>query len=640
MNEPPCGWSSGLPEFSSTPPRVIRVRLLEFVKDASEEQVRTWDRTIPWLQVESNELMTADAAAGSYTAILEYRLPLELRRPDLIILENGAVVVIELKGKDNPSTADIDQVAAYARDLKNYHRECRGVQVKAVLIPERAVALDEMRDDVRVVSKESLDRVLREYASREGPPAPTPEAFLDPAAYSPLPTLVHAARLLFTRKNFPAIHRAAAATQPALDLLSGLAEEAHQREERHLVLLTGNPGTGKTLVGLRLVHQPFLDGLAVSRAGGKPSSPGIYLSGNGPLVQVLQYDLKKQGGDGKVFVRGVKEYRETYSRREDLVPPEHVLVFDEAQRAFDAGYIQYRHERSKDRHKTPAPVGSEPDQFIRFAERIPRWCTVVALIGSGQEIFTGEDGGIGQWRVAVEKASQPERWTIHAPPELRDQIGDSPARIVYHRELNLNTELRFRAATEAHLFVNGLLSGHPPEKLRSIAERMHRERVRFYLTDSLEVASRYAVDRFDSHPEARYGLIASSKDKILPRYGVQNGFQSTRFNLGPWFVDPKDSPKSCCRLEDVATEFGVQGLELDLSILCWGSDYIRAGGSWSIERSGSYKYPVADAVAIRRNVYRVLLTRGREGTVVFLPPDPLLAETREHLVSCGFRTLT
>src|SRR4029079_6870494 len=136
------------------------------------------------------------------------------------------------------------------------------------------------------------------------------------------------------------IDRADANTRPTLDYLSEVDREAARTHTRHLVLLTGLPGTGKTLVGLQLAHARFLDDIAVERLGGKPTAPAVYLSGNGPLVEVLQYELRTAGGGGKAFVRAVKAYVEKYSRDRSAVPPEHVLIFDEAQRAFDAEQVR------------------------------------------------------------------------------------------------------------------------------------------------------------------------------------------------------------------------------------------------------------------------------------------------------------
>ena len=163
----------------------------------------------------------------------------------------------------------------------------------------------------------------------------TADEFLAKDAYCPLPSLVQAARELFLDGKIRPIHRALAETQPAIDAISDIAHEAARTRTRHLVLVAGVPGSGKTLVGLSAVHNPSLDDLRVERAGGKPPAPAIFLSGNGPLVEVLQYELRSAGGGGKTFVRGVKDYMKQYLGDKGAIPPQHVIVYDEAQRAWD-----------------------------------------------------------------------------------------------------------------------------------------------------------------------------------------------------------------------------------------------------------------------------------------------------------------
>jgi hypothetical protein len=165
----PCGWLSDLPAFYGAQPRVVRLRLETFVPDAGAEQVRAWDESIPWLQRECRELVDAYDAARAWTAILEYELPRESRRPDVIVLENGVVVVLELKGKAVPSQADIDQVFAYARDLRAYHRECADRPVHAVLVPSRGPAEPRDRDGVRIVGPSGVDRLLLDCTRTTAP---------------------------------------------------------------------------------------------------------------------------------------------------------------------------------------------------------------------------------------------------------------------------------------------------------------------------------------------------------------------------------------------------------------------------------------------------------------------------------------
>ncbi len=459
------------------------------------------------------------------------------------------------------------------------------------------------------------------------------ERFLDEAAYRPLPTLVEAARELFLSGEVRTIHRARAATDPAVEVITAIVHHAAATRTRHLVLLTGVPGAGKTLVGLRAVHAHYLDDLAVARADGKPSTPAVFLSGNGPLVEVLQYQLKSAGGGGKTFVRGVKDYVKTYSRRPGLVPPEHVLVFDEAQRAFDAAMVADKHPE----HYGPAK--SEPEHFIEFAERIPEWCVVIGLIGSGQEIHVGEEGGLVQWRWAVEGAARAAEWTVHAPLAVGDVFADSAVPLDLQPALNLDTGLRQHLASDLHGFVAGLLEGKPPAELRPRVEQLERDGFNFRLTRSLETAKAYLRERYAEDRDARFGMVASAKDRDLVAFGVPNEFQAVKnLKVGPWYSDPEDSHtgRSCRKLDRCATEFYTQGLELDATLLAWGTDLALMNGRWSNAKARGYRARVRDAMQLRLNAYRVLLTRGRDACVVFVPELAELDDTYAYFVALGF----
>ena len=310
--------------------------------------------------------------------------------------------------------------------------------------------------------------------------------------------------------------------------------------------------------------------------------------GMAPLVTVLQYELRGAGGGGKTFVRRVKDYVERYSSKPDLVPEQHVLVFDEAQRAFDAEQVQFTHRKVKDFIEGK----SEPEHFIEFAERIPGWCAVIGLIGSGQEINTGEEGGLVQWKRAVEGSSCPEDWVVYGPPHISPVFMGSPIRFNEASALNLDTEIRFHLATDIHLFVDHLLSGESPCANADLAENLESQGYHLRITDELEIAEGYLKERYAENPEARYGLVASSRDRDLYKYGVANDFQSTkRVRFGPWYSDAEDAKGglSCRHLNDAITEFGAQGLELDAVLLAWGTDYVRKNGIWTNHKARRYK---------------------------------------------------
>ena len=638
MSEPRArsGWESDFPTFRSTSPARVRENLNEFVSDASPEQLRAWTDSIPPLQREVDEVLLRNSLASRYSAILEYELPMESRRPDVLLLVGAGVMVIELKGKLDASQADVDQASAYARDLRCYHRDCADRDVVPALVPTRARGYIAKREGVHVLGPDALDTLIGQVVSSRAGPVVDRSSFLAESAYCPLPTLVQAARELFRSGELRTIHRARAATDPAVDVISRVIHQAALTRSRHLVLVTGVPGAGKTLVGLRTVHAHYLDDLAIARADGKPTAPAVFLSGNGPLVEVLQYELRGAGGGGKTFVRGVKDYVKRYTDRPELVPPEHVLVFDEAQRAFDAEMVAAKHANGA--------AKSEPEHFIEFAERIPEWCVVVGLIGSGQEIHVGEEAGLVQWRWAVEGSPQSREWTVHAPPAVEAQFRGSQVPMDVKPELNLDTELRFHLAKDLHGFVARLLAGDSKSDLRPLAERLETEGFHLRLTRSLDVAKQYLHDRYSDNPDARFGIIASSKDRDLVRFGVPNDFQSTkRVRFGPWYGDSEDDyqGRSCRRLETCVTEFGAQGLELDATLLAWGTDLVRDSGTWSNANARGYRKgaKVRDPFQLRVNAYRVLLTRGRDACVVFVPSVAELDETYGYFAEAGFRLI-
>ena len=625
------GWKSRLETFSHAEPRVVRLQLQQFVTDASPEQVRAWDQSIPWLQRECRELEVRDAAAREYTAILEYELPRDSRRPDVIVLERGCVAVLEIKGALYPSQAALDQALGYARDLRAYHAACAGRSVTPVLLVRGAGMEATERDGVYVVGPAGLDTLLA-HLSASDESIISAEEFLAIDAYAPLPTIVQAARELFHRRELPMIKRARAATDPALQYISDIAREAAKTRTRHLVLLSGVPGSGKTLVGLQLVHAHWLDDLAVPRANGRMTSPAVYLSGNGPLVQVLQDALRDAGGGGRTFVQAIKEYVRQHTRPGHPVPPEHLIVFDEAQRAHDA-------ERVAHVHGGPVEM-SEPAHLIEFCSRIPGWCVLVALIGSGQAIHVGEEGGMPLWYEAIRRSARASEWTVHGAPAFTETFHGIPSATRWNPVLNLDTEIRFHLTPKVHQFVGGLLDAAPVDQLRALADELHAGGHRFLLTRDLNTAQSYLRDRYADATFARYGLVASSKDKWLPQHGVDNTFQTTKqLRVGPWYNAEPTDPRSCCRLDAVATEFSSQGLELDCALLAWGSDFIWKEHAWSIEFAGKNRPPLEDPMTVRKNVYRVLLTRGRDGTVVFVSPDSRMDTTALHLSDIGMRSL-
>ena len=633
------GWDSDFPSFATTRSVEIVAALRSFIADASTSQVRAWQDAMPPLQREVGESVSRDGdeVSRSQSAILEYQLPLEARRPDVIFLVEGAVVVLELKGKESPTQADLDQVAAYARDLRCYHRDCEHVPVYPVLVPMRAHGIAPRRQGVFVCGPDALDDLLHQLERHPSRAVIERARFLEDEAYRPLPTLVRAARELFEHGTLRRVKHAAAATDPACAEIARIIRDAAKTKTRRLILVSGVPGSGKTLVGLQTVHTHWLDDLAIERDNGAPTSPAVFLSGNGPLVEVLQYELRAVG-DGKMFVRPVKDYVARYSKKQSLVPPEHVLVFDEAQRAWDAAYAQHKHDTSA-KGDTPRQLKSEPEHFVEFAERVPEWCVIVGLIGGGQEIHLGEEGGLAQWRSAIDGCGQRERWQIHGPPAMASQFSTCSRPFESVAPLNLETELRFHLTKDVHRWVAGVLEPAPSSENAKVARTLAAGDFHLRITRDFDQGCAYLRERFDDAPEARFGVVASSRDRDLPSFRIYNDFQSTkRVHAGPWYGDGAGSSKSCCQMRECMTEFGAQGLELDGALLGWGTDLRLLSGTWQIDRARGFKKggpQPKNPMQLRKNAYRVLLTRGRSTTVIFVPQLAELDETHAYLVASG-----
>lgn len=631
------GWDSDFLRFESTKKSAILASLSRTYPDSSVQEQRSWRDSVPRLQREIREVVEVDVSAGKFTAILEYQLEMESRRADVLLLLGDSVVVIELKGKRTPSDSDIDQAHAYSRDLRCYHRDCHNRSVHAVLIPTGFHGARYRDRNVEICSPEELDNLVTALESKRDRPPLEAERFLSSDAYLPLPSLVRAARDLFLQRRPPQLWRSAANTDRAVDYICRVSREARVTGTRHLVILPGVPGSGKTLVGLRVAHSPEVEELKAGDRG----VPAVFLSGNRPLVEVLQYVLRNAGGGGKTFVRQIRDYVRRYGKHQASAPPEHIMVFDEAQRAFD------RYKMADTHNTPPTRARSEPEYFIDFAERVPEWSVVVGLVGGGQEIHIGEEGGLALWSDAIRESKNRTQWVVHCPPEVRDGFVDSGVRIDVSRDLSLDSTLRSHLASRLHEFVALLLqrTPAPSKRLQEIAIELMHQGHDLRITRDRTLAEAYLRDRYRDYSEARFGLVASSRDRDLKKVGVPNDYISRqRIKCGPWYNDDEtaDGQRSCRHLTGCITEFEAQGLELDAVLLAWGTDFALRDQSWSIEKSMVYRgghSRVRDAWQLRANAYRVLLTRGRDAHVVYVPEFSYLDETWEFLCASGFRAL-
>ena len=608
----PFGWSGSVAQFLNSPQGEVISALEVHLKallgmPAAGSQRTAWTDEIDVLRAALRDAAIAKPDLVRWGMVFEYELHLEGgRRPDVVLHTGLEVVVLEFKNQVKVNLADVDQAAAYARDLQEYHSESHLMAVQGVLVPTKSLNVGWVVDGVRICPPRELAGYLVSQAGTGINDFPT---WLG-AEYAPLPGLIEAARMIFRKERLPSIRRCLSSGVPeAVELLGQIAEESAKSSSRSLSFLAGVPGAGKTLAGLQLVYE-------------RSESLGnaVFLSGNVPLVEVLRGAL-----DSKVFVKDLHAFIKTYSDT-TRAPIEHVVVFDEAQRAWDKGYMEFKKGVSR----------SEPQILIEIGERIPEWISLVGLVGDGQEIHSGEESGMGQWAEAL-RCGDESLWSVYCPSRLAPDFVGLDVKV--DERLDLTVSLRSRVAEHLHEWVQAVLDGRFSQAAR-LAQQIRASAFTMYLTRDLESAKQYARDRYDGDTDARYGMLASSRTQsFLPKFNVDTSWPATkRVKFSKWYNASAGEAGSCCELSDVVTEFGCQGLELDMPIVAWGNDLFWSGESWTVKSYGS-RYELRDPEQLRKNAYRVLLTRGRDGLVIYIPDTPVLDATELALLSAGVQLI-
>jgi Uncharacterized conserved protein (DUF2075) len=474
-----CGWASQFPVISAATLEEVINSLSAFVADATPEQLRAWKSSVPSIQNECSKVLKDQSKAIYYGAILEFRMPDGPHRVDAVLLIAGAVLVLELKGDGNWQPEYVEQAADYARRLYWYHSLCgeEKVRVHTILVSYGQKGEEFVGEWHTRTNIERLVDVVRRF-DRPAEAEPISVArFIAPELCQPSPSLVQAARRFFSDHELPHIKRIDVITDASVQRIVGEIRATHAAQKRKLILVSGVPGAGKTFVGLKIAHEKFLDDLAERMPSGeKPPAPAVFLSGNGPLVEVLQYELKRAGGGGRVFVRGIKEFVERYSKKRAVPPPHHVLIFDEAQRAWDEQKVKASH---KDETAT-----SEPETFVKFAERVPKWSVVLGLIGDGQEIHTGEEGGMALWADAITRGKA--EWQVVGPNRFRRIFESKGVAFEGHDELHLGRSVRFNFAEGLSDWAAGLVAGDQEAKsLATTAAELKKQGYQLRVTRNL-----------------------------------------------------------------------------------------------------------------------------------------------------------
>ena len=597
---------------------ILETMLGNDIFEPDKKQIAAWKEQIDILKDQLRDL-------GSGRIMFEYSIPRMGKRVDNVLIYSDFIFVMEFKvNKTMYQKQDEDQCIDYALDLKNFHKASHCASIVPILVSTKASAADpagikRCNDgvyDLARANKDGITCVIR-HVSDEAPGCRIAASNWERSGYSPTPMITEAATALCSNiSGLDGITRSdddARNLSVTVDTVAEIIEESKRDRAKSICFITGVPGSGKTLAALNVVCDRL----------NQEDERAVLLSGNPALVDVLRESLRKgvdcmeqYGGTAAAasLVQHIPKFRDTVA--DGRAPHERIVVFDEAQRAWSAEKLS-KNDRIKGRERQEK---SDPELLIGAMDRHDNWAVVVCLIGEGQEIYDGEVGLSG-WIKAV-KEGHPE-WRVYHPSEIRNRAylgGVVP-------ELLDGTDHRTRAGLHLGVSIRSFRVKMLADLVREVldcrierAQNIWKElagRYPIVITRDIGSAKRWVRDR--ARGTERYGIVASSGAKRLKPYGM---YVRSKIEPTKWFLAGKDDLRSSYYMEDAATEFEIQGLELDWVCLAWDANLRYDNGGWS-----HHTFHGRDWRPIRQerdrmhlvNAYRVLLTRARQGVVIFVP---------------------
>ena len=568
----------------------------------------------------------------------EYSIPRMGQRIDVVVLIGPVIFVLEFKiGEAYFTTYAIDQVVDYALDLKNFHESSHEQFIAPILIATKAktnyliVALTPQNDKLLLpinCNSDSLNSVIENVLSFcEGNEIDHTQ--WEEGRYRPTPTIIEAAMSLYNNHSVEDISRSDASAinlSQTSDAIAKIIKYSKENSRKSICFVTGVPGSGKTLVGLHVATTHF------DKSNDLYS---VFLSGNGPLVAILREALARDKvkrekekankikkhvamSEVKMFIQNVHNFRDECLVDLTSPPIEHVALFDEAQRAWNLEQTASFMSRKK---KTPNFKYSEPEFLISCLDRHPNWAVVVCLVGGGQEINIGE-AGISEWIKSLERSFKD--WDIYVSSRLSDSEYSAEemlerlkfrSNVEYNDALHLAVSMRSFRAEHVSLLVKQLLDLNVDDA-RNTLEKV-KTNYPIVITRNLFKAKQWL--KHQARGSERYGIVVSSQAERLKPQCI---FVKSPVNPIHWFLNGKDDTRSSYYLEDVATEFDVQGLELDWVCVTWDADFRFTKNGWqhwSFRGNRWQRINKPERQSYLKNAYRVLLTRARQGMVIVVP---------------------
>ncbi len=627
-------YSDTIYDFLQSDSNAILGQLTQKHSHALEElQKNAWLKQITILQDQLNLFKNGHL-------FFEFSIPRMGKRVDNILIINDLVFVLEFKvGDTNYQKHAIEQVVDYALDLKNFHEGSHKAKLIPILISTQAPAKENIvsryQDNLFTplfANESNLSEIISlclEFSSNH---------LIEPndwasSIYKPTPTIIEAAQALYRGHNVQEISRSDSGTinlSKTTDCINEIIESSKTSNKKSICFVTGVPGAGKTLAGLNIANERMKADL---------DEHAVFLSGNGPLVAVLREALvryevsnnknltKKQAAiKANAFIQNIHHFRDD-NLISKKAPIEKVVVFDEAQRAWTKGQASSFMKRKKGIDDFDM---SEPEFLIDVMNRHEDWCTIICLIGGGQEINTGE-AGLQEWTEALRNHFSD--WKIYYSSlitENTNYISNEISKMWLNEngnemhDLHLSVSVRSFRSEKLSDFMHNLLelNGDEAKKLYSEIKNDYP----LFITRDFNRAKQWLIEK--SRGSERFGLVASSGAKRLRPYGID---VKNEIAVEYWFLNDKDDVRSSYFFEDIATEFDIQGLEIDWACMVWGENFYFDENRWNHQSFKGTKFQNINSETDRnylKNSYRVLLTRARQGMVIYIPEGDGIDHTR------------
>ncbi len=617
--------------------------ILGFIYESNTSTKTTIQQRNAW-EIEISILKKQLKNFNEGNILFEYSIPRMGKRVDVIILYKNIVFLLEFKcGDTEYRQIAYDQVYDYALDIRNFQKESHDKLIVPIMIATKADCFqnklyvkDRIFEPIRC-NENNIGYIINNISLQYIEPK-FDYCLWENSEYMPTPTIIEAAQALYRGHDVRDITRNDAGVEnltATTDEINRIIEYSKKNCRKSICFLTGVPGSGKTLVGLNI---------AIQHANTQQGEHAVFLSGNYPLVTVLQEALardkieqEEQYGNKiskkdalrrtTAFIQIIHKYRDSFVANNN-VPPEHVVIFDEAQRAWTYEKIKKFMATKKGVPNFPY---SEPEFLISTMDRHHDWAVVICLVGGGQEINTGE-AGLPEWFDSLQRAFP--GWDVYVADELNDdeyRRGRSWISMVsginmYRRDkLHLATSVRSFRTPDLAAFIKAILD-QDSNTAKILSKHIH-DKYPIIITRDLNKAKDWV--REHAQGTTRYGILATSGALRLKPEGL---FVKNNISVSNWFLNPKDDVRSSYAMEDVVSEFDIQGLEIDYSIVAWDADYRFDGHVWtyySFVGNRWNRISNDENKLYLKNAYRVLLTRARQGMAIFIPTGSNSDKTRQ-----------